>query len=37
MGEHPDQDEYHSAMVADRRLVLTLQLDHVYGWARPTR
>jgi PPOX class probable F420-dependent enzyme len=32
-GEHPDWDEYRAAMVADRRLVLTLRLQHVYGWA----
>ncbi|WP_219413601.1 PPOX class F420-dependent oxidoreductase [Pseudonocardia nigra] len=32
-GEHPDWDEYRAAMVADGRLVLTLRLDHVYGWA----
>ena len=30
-GEHPDWDEYRAAMVADRRLVLTLGFDHVYG------
>lgn len=34
-GEHPDWDEYRAAMVADRRLVLTLRLDHVYGWVMP--
>lgn len=33
-GEHPDWDEFRRAMVADRRLVLTLRLDHVYGRAR---
>jgi PPOX class probable F420-dependent enzyme len=33
-GEHPDWDEYRTAMVADRRLVLTLPVDRVYGWAR---
>jgi PPOX class probable F420-dependent enzyme len=32
-GEHPDWDEYRAAMVADRRLLLTLRLDHVYGWT----
>ncbi|NMI00015.1 PPOX class F420-dependent oxidoreductase [Pseudonocardia acidicola] len=32
-GEHPDWDEYRAAMVADRRLVLTLRLEHVYGWT----
>ena len=30
-GEHPDWAEYRAAMVADRRLVLTLTFDHVYG------
>ena len=30
-GEHPDWDEYRAAMVADQRVLLTLQLDHVYG------
>lgn len=34
-GEHPDWVEYRAAMVADQRLVLTLRLDHVYGWADP--
>ena len=33
-GEHPDWEEYRAAMVADQRLVLTLPLDHVYGWTR---
>lgn len=32
-GEHPDWDEYREAMVADRRLVLRLHLDRMYGWA----
>jgi PPOX class probable F420-dependent enzyme len=32
-GEHPDWDEYRAAMVADGRLVLTLPLQHIYGWA----
>jgi PPOX class probable F420-dependent enzyme len=31
--EHPDWDEYRAAMVADRRLLLTLPLDRVYGWT----
>ena len=30
-GEHPDWEEYRAAMVADRRVVLTLAFDHVYG------
>jgi PPOX class probable F420-dependent enzyme len=34
-GEHPDWDEYRAAMVADRRVLLTLRLDHVYGWELP--
>jgi PPOX class probable F420-dependent enzyme len=34
-GEHPDWDEYRAAMVADQRVVLTLTLDHVYGWVMP--
>ena len=34
-GEHPDWDEYRAAMVADQRVVLTLRLDHIYGWVMP--
>lgn len=30
-GEHPDWDEYRAAMVADRRLVLRIPVDRVYG------
>jgi PPOX class probable F420-dependent enzyme len=30
-GEHPDWDEYRSAMVTDRRLVVRLSVDHAYG------
>ena len=30
-GEHPDWDEYRAAMVADRRLVLRLPVNRVYG------
>lgn len=33
-GEHPNWDEYRAAMVADRRLVLRLPLDRLYGVAR---
>lgn len=33
-GEHPDWDEYRAAMVADRRLVIRLAVDRVYGVAR---
>jgi PPOX class probable F420-dependent enzyme len=32
-GEHPDWDEYRAAMVADRRLVLSLPVTRVYGMA----
>ena len=35
-GEHGNWDEYRAAMVADGRVLLTLRVDHVYGWARPT-
>jgi PPOX class probable F420-dependent enzyme len=35
IGEHRDWAEYRAAMVADRRLLLTLPLDHVYGWSQP--
>lgn len=34
-GEHPDWAEYRAAMVADQRVLLTLPLDHVYGWVMP--
>ena len=30
-GEHTDWAEYRAAMVADRRVVLTLAFEHVYG------
>lgn len=30
-GEHPDWGEYRRAMVADRRVVLTLPISHLYG------
>ena len=30
-GEHPDWDDYRQAMVADRRVLLTLPISHVYG------
>jgi PPOX class probable F420-dependent enzyme len=33
-GEHPDWDEYRAAMVADRRIVLTITVERVYGLAR---
>ncbi|MDH6119053.1 PPOX class F420-dependent oxidoreductase [Kitasatospora sp. GAS204B] len=30
-GEHPDWDEYRAAMVRDRRLVVELHVEHLYG------
>ncbi|MCY1137273.1 PPOX class F420-dependent oxidoreductase [Actinoplanes sp. Pm04-4] len=30
-GEHPDWDEYRQVMVSDRRVLLVLRVDHVYG------
>ena len=30
-GEHPDWDDYRRAMVADRRVALTLPITHLYG------
>ena len=33
-GEHPDWADYRAAMVADRRLVLTLTVDRCYGLVR---
>jgi PPOX class probable F420-dependent enzyme len=32
-GEHPDWDDYRRAMVADRRLVVRIQVERVYGTA----
>lgn len=32
-GEHPDWDDYRRAMVADRRLLFTMTIDHSYGMA----
>ena len=34
LGEHPDWDEYRAAMVADRRLVVRLTVERIYGQAR---
>ena len=34
-GEHPDWDEYRAAMVADRRLVVTLSPERAYGMGVP--
>jgi PPOX class probable F420-dependent enzyme len=33
-GEHEDWDEYRSAMVADRRLVVRFTPEHTYGQVR---
>jgi PPOX class probable F420-dependent enzyme len=30
-GEHPDWDEYRSAMVAERRVLMAMTVEHVYG------
>ncbi len=30
-GEHPDWEEYRSVMVSDRRVLMTMSVDHVYG------
>jgi PPOX class probable F420-dependent enzyme len=30
-GEHPDWDDYRRAMVDDRRVLMTLQISHLYG------
>ncbi|MFI6698734.1 PPOX class F420-dependent oxidoreductase [Streptomyces sp. NPDC050509] len=30
-GEHPDWDEYRAAMVSERRVLMTMTVDHVYG------
>jgi PPOX class probable F420-dependent enzyme len=30
-GEHPDWDDYRSAMVLDRRVLLRLPISHLYG------
>lgn len=30
-GEHPDWDEYRSVMVSDRRVLMALTVDKVYG------
>jgi PPOX class probable F420-dependent enzyme len=32
-GEHPDWEEYRAAMVADRRLVLSLPVERAYGFS----
>lgn len=33
-GDHPDWDEYRAAMVTEKRLVLRVTVDRVYGWQR---
>ncbi|WP_433697720.1 PPOX class F420-dependent oxidoreductase [Nocardiopsis sp. CA-288880] len=30
-GEHPDWDEYRAVMVSERRVLMTMTVDHVYG------
>ena len=30
-GEHPNWDEYRAVMVADKRLLLTLRVERIYG------
>jgi len=31
LGEHPDWDDYRRAMVIDRRVLLRLPINHLYG------
>jgi PPOX class probable F420-dependent enzyme len=31
LGEHPNWDEYRAAMVADRRRIVRIGIEHVYG------
>ncbi|HEV2088672.1 MAG TPA: PPOX class F420-dependent oxidoreductase [Cryptosporangiaceae bacterium] len=31
-GEHPDWDDYRAVMVSDRRLVIRIRVDRLYGW-----
>lgn len=33
-GEHPDWDDYRAAMVKDRRLVVRLPVERIYGLAQ---
>ncbi|ONI76682.1 PPOX class F420-dependent enzyme [Kribbella sp. ALI-6-A] len=35
-GEHPDWDDYRRAMVAERRLMFTMTVDHAYGMPSPS-
>jgi hypothetical protein len=30
-GEHPDWEEYRAVMVADRRVLMTMTVEKVYG------
>ena len=30
-GEHPNWDEYRAVMVSDRRVLMTMRVEHVYG------
>jgi len=32
-GEHPDWEDYRATMVADRRVLMTMTVEHVYGDA----
>ncbi|GAB3441246.1 PPOX class F420-dependent oxidoreductase [Phycicoccus ginsengisoli] len=32
-GEHPDWEDFRAAMVRERRLLVTLRVERVYGWA----
>ncbi|GGS96752.1 PPOX class F420-dependent enzyme [Streptomyces daghestanicus] len=34
LGEHPDWDDYRAAMIRDRRLVVRLRVERVYGIPR---
>jgi PPOX class probable F420-dependent enzyme len=33
--DHPDWDDYRTAMVRDQRLVATMSVEHTYGMAAP--
>ena len=32
-GEHPDWDEFHQAMVDERRVLMSFAIEHLYGTA----
>jgi PPOX class probable F420-dependent enzyme len=36
MGEHPDWPGFRAAMVAERRVVVTIPVDHIYGLTGAT-